>query len=106
MTRPPLDRAERACAELAQAGQSVTFTAVAARAGLSRATLYCNPQIRAVIDEHRVRQAGARTLSGLAAEISHLRTALEAVAGNVRQHEERLRRLERQGSQKPQPEAC
>ena len=96
MTQPPLDRAEHACAELARAGQPVTFTAVAARSGLGRATLYRNPQIRAVINEHRARQADARTLSGLTAEISHLRTALEAVAGNVRQHEERLRRLERQ----------
>jgi hypothetical protein len=95
MTDSSLDRAERACAELAQAGQPVTFTAVAARTGLARATLYRNPHIRAVIDEHRARQADGRTLSGLAAEISYLRTALEAVAGNVRRHEERLRRLER-----------
>ena len=98
MTQLPLERVEHACAELAQAGQPVTFTAVAARAGLARATLYRNPQIRAVIDEHRSRRADARTLSGLAAEISHLRTALEAVAGNVRQHEERLRRIERQAT--------
>jgi uncharacterized protein DUF6262 len=101
MTQPPLDRAERACAELAQTGQQVTFTAVAARTGLARATLYRNPQIRAVIDEHRARQADARTLSGLATEISHLRTALEAVAGNVHQHEARLRRLERRAARKP-----
>ncbi len=98
-----LDRVEHACTELAQAGQPVTFTAVAARSGLARATLYRNPQLRAVIDEHRAQQAGARTLSGLAAEISHLRTALEAVAGNVRQHEERLRRLERRTAQSPEP---
>ena len=102
MTQPPLDRVEHACAELTQAGQPVTFTAVAARAGLARATLYRNPQIRAVIDEHRARQADARTLSGLAAEIGHLRTALEAVAGNVRQHEERLRRLEQPATRKSQ----
>jgi hypothetical protein len=95
MTDSSLDRVERACAELAQAGQPVTFTAVAARTRLARATLYRNPQIRAVINEQRARQADARTLSGLTAEIGHLRAALEAVAGNVRQHEERLRRLER-----------
>ena len=98
MTQPLLDRVEHACGELARAGQPVTFTAIAAHTGLARATLYRNPQIRAVIDEHRARQADARTLSGLAAEISHLRTALEAVAGNVRQHEERLRRIERQAT--------
>jgi hypothetical protein len=101
MTEPPLERVERACAELTRAGQPVTFTAVAARTGLARATLYRNPQIRAVIDEHRARRADARTLSGLASEISHLRTALEAVAGNVRQHEERLRRLERRATRNP-----
>jgi AraC-like DNA-binding protein len=95
MTQPPLDRVEHACAELARTGQPVTFTAVGHRAGLARATLYRNAQIRAVIDEHRARQTEGRTQSGLAAEISHLRTALEAIAGNVRQHEERLRRLER-----------
>jgi len=105
MTRPPLDRAERACAELAQAGQPVTFTAVAARV-----TVLGHPLPQPADPRHHRRAPGPpsrrRTLSGLAAEISHLRTALEAVAGNVRQNEERLRRLERQGSQKPQPEAC
>ncbi len=95
MNQPQLDRVEHACAELARAGQPVTFTTIAARTGLARATLYRNPQIRAVIAGHRARQADARTLSGLTAEISHLRTALEAVAGNVRKHEERIRRLER-----------
>ena len=98
MTQTPLDRVEHACTELAQAGQPVTFAAVAQRTGLARATLYRNPQLRAVIDEHRARGADARTLSGLATEISHLRAALEAVAGNVRHHEERLRRLERQAA--------
>jgi uncharacterized protein DUF6262 len=103
MSQPPLDRVEHACAQIARAGQPVTFTAVAARTGLSRATLYRNPHIHAVIDEHRARQAEARTLSGLAAEISHLRTALEAVAGNVRQHEERIRRLERRAATQRPP---
>jgi len=51
-----------------------------------------------VIDEHRTRQAEARTLTGLAHEIAHLRTALEAVADNVRRHEEHLRRLEQRTS--------
>jgi len=106
MTQQPLDRVERACADLARAGQPVTFTAIAASTGLGRATLYRNPQIRAVIDEHRTRQAEARTLSGLAAEITHLRTALDAVAGNVRRHEERLRRLERQAeSEQSRPQS-
>ncbi len=95
MTQTPLDRVERACAQLLQAGQQVTFIAVADAADIGRATLYRDPQLRAVIDEHRTRQADARTLTGLAHEIAHLRTALEAVADNVRRHEEQLRRLER-----------
>jgi len=100
MTEPSLVRVERACAQLLQEGQQVTFIAVADLAGVGRATLYRDPQLRAVIDEHRTRRADARTLTGLPNEIAHLRTALEAVADNVRRHEEQLRRLERRtGSQ-------
>jgi hypothetical protein len=85
---------EAACTELADTGQLVSFTAVADRTGISRTTLYRSPELRAVIDEHRHHSQDRRTLSGLGAEIAHLRTALEAVANRVRQHEERLRRLE------------
>jgi hypothetical protein len=35
-----LNRVERACTQLRHDGQRVTFTAVAARTGLSRTTLY------------------------------------------------------------------
>lgn len=100
MTEPPLVRVERACAQLLHAGQQVTFTAVADLAGVGRATLYRDDDLRAVIDEHRTRQADARTLTGLAHEIAHLRTALEAVADNVRRHEEQLRRLDRRAGRK------
>ena len=95
MTEAPLVRVEHACGQLLQAGRPVTFIAVAQLAGLGRTTLYRDTDLRAVIDEHRTRQAEARTLTGLAHEIAHLRTALEAVADNVRRHEEQLRRLER-----------
>jgi len=95
MTESALVRVERACAQLLQAGKQVTFLAVADLAGVGRATLYRDPDLRALIDEHRIRQADARTLTGLAHEIAHLRTALEAVASKVRRHEEQLRRLER-----------
>ena len=90
-----LRRVEQACTDLLDAGEPVTFTAVAAPAGLARTTLYRNARLRAVIDEHRTHHADARTLSGLTREIAHLRTALEAVADTVRRHEEQLRRLER-----------
>lgn len=99
MTAPALVRVEQACADLLHAGRHVTFSAVAERTGMARATLYRNAPLRAVIEEHRARQADAHTLTGLATEIAHLRTALEAVADNVRNHEEQLRQLQRQRQQ-------
>jgi AcrR family transcriptional regulator len=88
-------RVEDACAELILAGQPVTFDDVAARTGLGRATLYRNPDLRAVVEEHRRRGREAHTRSGLATEITHLRIALDALAAKVRRHEEELRRLRR-----------
>ena len=52
-----LGRVERACTQLRRHGRPVTFTAVAARTGLGRTTLYRNPALRAVIDGHRHRTA-------------------------------------------------
>jgi hypothetical protein len=88
-------RVEAALRALSTADQAVTFTAVAEHAGMARATLYRNPTLRALVDEHRVAQIDTHTLSGVNTEIAHLRTTLEAVAERVRSHEERLRRLER-----------
>lgn len=88
-------RVEDACAALSLAGEAVTFDGIAARTGIGRATLYRNPDLRAVIEEHRTRGREAHTLAGLAGEIAHLRIALEAVAANVRHHEAELRRLRR-----------
>jgi hypothetical protein len=85
---------ERACRDLAGTGQPITFTTIAERTGISRTTLYRNPQLRAVVEEHRHHSHDPRTLNGLTAEIAHLRAALEALADRVRHHEERLRRLE------------
>jgi hypothetical protein len=48
-----------------------------------------------VIQEYRFRGAQAQTLSALTAEIAKLPANLEAVAHRARQHEERLRLLER-----------
>jgi len=86
---------EQACTALRAAGQRVTFNAVAVQIGISRTTLYRRDDLRALIDEHRAKGAGATVLTGLTVQIDQLRRSLEAVAGNVRQHEERLRRLER-----------
>jgi Family of unknown function (DUF6262) len=90
-----LNLVEIACADLAAADSPITFTTISERTGISRTTLYRNPQLRALIEEHRSHRRDPRTLSRLAAEIAHLRTAVEAIADRVHQHEERLRRLER-----------
>ena len=58
-----LNRVERACAELHHDGHAVTFTAVAARTGLGRTTLYRDPTLRAVIEEHRHRTATSGTFT-------------------------------------------
>jgi hypothetical protein len=89
-----LELVETACTELADHAAAITFTAIAEHTGISRTTLYRNPQLRAVIEDHRSHSHDRRTLTGLAAEIGHLRIGLEAVADRVRQQEERLRRLE------------
>jgi hypothetical protein len=88
-----LNRVERACATLRHDGKKVTFTAVAAATGLGRTTLYRDPTLRAVIDQHRHQAAASGTLTGLTDEIATLRTAVEAIADRVRRHEEQLRRL-------------
>ncbi|MDQ4096318.1 MAG: DUF6262 family protein [Actinomycetota bacterium] len=90
-----LARVERACAELLRDGQPVSFTAVATRAEISRTTLYRDETLRAVVEEHRQRSHDPRSVSGLLAEVAHLRTAVEALAERVRRHEEQLRRLSR-----------
>jgi Family of unknown function (DUF6262) len=88
-----LNRVERACAQLHRDGKKVTFTAVAAATGLGRTTLYRDPTLRAVIDQHRHQAAASGTLTGLTDEIATLRTAVEAIADRVRKHEEQLRRI-------------
>ena len=90
-----LTRIETACAELAAAGQPVTFAEVAARARISRTTLYRRADLRAVVEEHRARGQDASTLTGLAVQIDQLRRSLDAVAAKVRRHEETIRRLQR-----------
>ena len=86
---------ERACTTLAAGGRRVTFNAVAEQTAISRTTLYRRADLRALVDEHRAKGRDATTLSGITIQIDQLRRGLEAVARNVRRHEERLRRLER-----------
>ncbi|MDJ0362267.1 hypothetical protein [Rhodococcus sp. H29-C3] len=89
----PLLRVEQVCFDLTTTGHRVTFTAVAEAAQIARGSLYRNKDLRAVIDEHRARQTDARTLTGLATEVAHLRSVVETLAATVTKHEERLRRL-------------
>ena len=86
---------ERACTALAAAGRRVTFNAVAAQTVISRTTLNRRADLRALVDEHRAKGCDSTTLTGVTVQIDQLRRSLEAVASNVRRHEERLRRLER-----------
>jgi hypothetical protein len=46
-------RARRALAALQRRGETITFQAVAAEAGVSRAFLYGRPQLRAAIEQQR-----------------------------------------------------
>jgi hypothetical protein len=95
-----LAKVERACADLLRKGDEVSFTTVAALSGISRTSLYRDPTLRSVVEEHRTRSHDPRTMSGLTSEVGHLRTAVEALAERVRHHEEQLRRLERPSRRK------
>jgi hypothetical protein len=89
-------RVERACTELADAGEPVTFAAIVRRTGMARTTLYRNPTLRAVIDEHR--RAGTTTLARITQDIATLQASVEAIAVRVRRHEEQLRRIQHAGT--------
>lgn len=88
-----LNQVERACAQLRHEGHTVTFTAVADLTGLGRSTLYRDPTIRAIIEDHRHRSTDSGSIAGLTDEIATLRTAVDALADKVRRHDEQLRRL-------------
>ena len=64
-----VEAVEAACARLANDGQAITFTAVADHADISRTTLYRNPQLRAIVEEHRSHSHDRHSLAGLATQI-------------------------------------
>jgi len=99
-SKDTLAKVERACAELLRDAEPVTFPAVTKCAGISRTTLYRDENLRAVVEEYRQRGRAPRTLSGIVAELQHLRDAMEAIAERVRRHEEQLRRLRRSAGTK------
>jgi AcrR family transcriptional regulator len=93
MTDPTLDRVRHALDEHVAAGQAVTFTAIAERLGVSRATLYRRRELRELIDSYRSPSGELLTLTSLATHVDQLQHTLEALADKVRRHEEQLRRL-------------
>lgn len=93
MTSNRIRQVEQACAELAARTEPITFAAIARSTGIPRVSLYRDPALRAVIDEHRSRAAQATTLTGLAAQLASQQLALHALADKVRKHEEQLRKL-------------
>ena len=95
MSAELVTRVERACAQLSDEGAPVTFAEVAARVGLSKATLYRRAELRSIVEEHRAHDREAHTLTGLVVELDQLRQGLEAVAARVRHLEEVLRVLQR-----------
>jgi hypothetical protein len=89
------DRVRATCETLAAARADITFTAVAAASGISRATCYRRRDLRAIIDSYRSRHGELLTLTGLADRIDNLTQALDAVAAKVRHQEEEIRALKR-----------
>jgi AcrR family transcriptional regulator len=82
---------ETVCQELADHGETVTFTAVSERAGIGRATLYRNPELRALVEAYRDHTAQPGTLSGIRAELADVRSELERLSATVSQHDKQLR---------------
>jgi hypothetical protein len=89
------DQVRTTCQELTRTGTTATFTAVAAATGISRATLYRRRDLRELIDQHRAQEGRTPTVTALAIQVDQLRQSLEAIAANVRRHEEQLRALKR-----------
>ncbi len=90
-----LDAVRDACSQLARSATPVTFAQVAAHTAISRTTLYRRRDLRELIEQHRDPAGDAITLTGLATQLDQLRASLEAVADNVRRHEEHLRKMKR-----------
>jgi len=87
------DRIKTALRELAEQGARISITAVAARAGIPRSSLYRNAQARELINQ-RIAETRMDAEANLASEVHQLRVLVEALAARVRAQEERLRRLE------------
>lgn len=92
MTSNTLNQIERACANLARDGHPITIAAVAKSAGISRSTIYRNPELRAIIEHHRHTSPDS-PITALTDELATLREAVQTLADTVRHHDAQLRRL-------------
>jgi hypothetical protein len=93
MSSARIQAVEQACTELAAAGEPVTFVTAASRSRIPRVTLYRNQALRVIVEEHRARAHHATTLTGLTEQLASQQLALQALAAQVRRHEELLRKL-------------
>jgi len=96
-------RVRAACEALAADRADITFAAVAAATGISRATCYRRRELRAIIDRYRSHQGELLTLTGLADRVDNLTQALDAVAAKVRRQEEEIRALKRRETTPTRP---
>ena len=94
MTSPTLNKIERACADLTRNGRPITISAVAEHTGISRSTIYRNPELRALIEHHR-QVAPDGSMTAITDELATLRQAVQTLADTVRHHDAQLRQLGR-----------
>ena len=94
MTSPTLNKIERACADLTRNGRPITISAVAEHTGISRSTIYRNPELRTVI-EHPREDAADGSITAITDELATLRQAVQTLADTVRHHDAQLRQLGR-----------
>lgn len=94
MTSPTLTQIERACADLAHDRHTITIAAVAEHAGISRSTIYRNPELRAVIEHHR-QTVPDGSITAISDELATLRATVQTLADTVRRHDTQLRQLTR-----------
>lgn len=99
-TKNMLHQIERACAQIADNGEAITFVAVAKFTDIARSTLYRNQTIRSVAEHHR-RNAPDDWILVLTDGLTTLRATIKTIATKVRHHDAQLRRLEKPGLHQP-----
>ncbi|MGG5176036.1 helix-turn-helix domain-containing protein [Pseudarthrobacter sp. J1763] len=100
-TEPLNEQLETALRQLTSQGARISFTAIAAQLGIPRSSLYRNPVARELIHQ-RITETHADAEKNMAADVNRLRLLIDTLAARVRNHEERLRQLERRPHSTPQ----